>query len=393
MIDYDFLEYCSGCGICADICPTGAISMSPGEGKFLFPQVDVAKCISCNRCDRVCTHINAARFRKNEENNCGTWLYSSSDNIAKLKSSSGAAFYELSKSYIENDGYVCGCVWSQDMSKAEHIVGNSMEDVFRMQGSKYLQSDVSGCYIRVIELLKQGHKVLFSGTPCQVLAIHNAILQVDNGIYRNSMLTVAVICHGVAAPGAWQSFKMWIEKKNGSSLISANFRDKTLKGYKQSYCRYSFESGKEIINPTYLPSSPYIESTLVYNLAIRRSCSHCDCKGITEGCDLIIGDWYAEFTGADTFGASCVVACTENGKRAAEQYLSSCQEIPFNRIREANSFISESVNLGANRDEFMKEMNNSDFWEHIENLYPPKYKFKKILVKLGLYSILKKFLN
>lgn len=48
-------EDCCGCGACMFLCPRNAITMlSDGEG-FLYPSINKEKCISCNKCIKVCS--------------------------------------------------------------------------------------------------------------------------------------------------------------------------------------------------------------------------------------------------------------------------------------------------------------------------------------------------
>jgi len=57
---YDALEKCCGCSACYAICPVQAITMEPDREGFLYPSVNVGKCIRCYRCIGVC------RFKKDQ---------------------------------------------------------------------------------------------------------------------------------------------------------------------------------------------------------------------------------------------------------------------------------------------------------------------------------------
>ena len=51
---YENRENCCGCSACYAICPVYAITMEPDEEGFLYPTVDVEKCIHCYKCISVC---------------------------------------------------------------------------------------------------------------------------------------------------------------------------------------------------------------------------------------------------------------------------------------------------------------------------------------------------
>lgn len=390
MIEFDFQEYCSGCGACCNICPVSAISMQQDDEGFLFPFVDREKCISCGKCERVCPHINAAKLKSlGETEGKAVWLYASQDAEAKMASSSGAACYELGKAMLKQGGKVCGCVWDKNL-RAIHMLGQE-ETLKKTQGSKYVQSDTGNVYRETEEYLKSGGTVLFTGTPCQAAAMHRFVMGSDGGKYREQLITVAVICHGVASPLAWESYKNWECEQQNSPLVTVNFRDKSKKGYQKSYCRFTYKNGTVSCRPTFLPTSKYMEATLVYNLAMRRSCSHCDCKGIQEGIDLIAGDWYAEYRGEGRLGTSCILAFTERGKAYAQASLSGLKEFSYQKVLERNGYIEKSVNLPENREKFLKGIREDlHFWNRVEELYPSKYRYKKLLVRLGLFDFLKK---
>lgn len=54
IILYNNKSECCGCGACYSICPKNAIEMIPDKEGFLYPKIDVGKCIECRRCISDC---------------------------------------------------------------------------------------------------------------------------------------------------------------------------------------------------------------------------------------------------------------------------------------------------------------------------------------------------
>lgn len=390
MINFDFDKNCTGCQACFNVCPKNAIEMVDDEKGFKVPRINKKKCINCGLCEKVCPFLNRNNHLK--ENEIRAYLYSSSNVKDAKNSSSGAAFYDLACSIIKHGGYVAGCVYDENLMPY-HIVSNNICDIQRMQGSKYIQSDIKECYKEIKQKLIAGKTVLFSGTPCQCRAVSLYFNNYSNGKYRNNLIIVGLICHGIASPKVWKSYKTYLEEEENEKLINVNFRDKTKKGYKRSYCKYTFESGKNVFYPTYFPGSKYIESTIVYNLGLRNSCSACVCKGIDKGCDIILGDWYEANKGKGKYGTSCIVTMSNLGLKVVKESLIEIQPIGITEIEKKNSFIIKSVKQNINNGAFFAHLEDKDFWKNVEKYYPPKYKYKKILIKIGAYGCLKKILN
>lgn len=49
-------ERCKGCGLCVNICPTDALTLSKSvnEKGYNYVEVDQEKCIQCGSCYRIC---------------------------------------------------------------------------------------------------------------------------------------------------------------------------------------------------------------------------------------------------------------------------------------------------------------------------------------------------
>lgn len=408
MLDFQRERFCCGCGACANVCPTGAVVMEADEHGFLFPAIDNSKCVGCGRCDTVCPCLNAEKTRRETppENSC--WLYACPDIDAKTRSSSGGAFYAIARAMTEQGAYIAGCAWDDDW-KAVHTLGRMEDDLRSMQGSKYVQSDTRNIYRLVLEKLENGKTVVFSGTPCQAIAIDRFLRSKNQTRYRERLVNIAIICHGVSSPMAWETYKRWLESREKSGLTGVNFRDKSIDGYKTSWCSYSFANGASIYLPTYLPSflhhgasrrtkgnvprpgANYTEATLVYNLALRESCAHCAAKGNNTAIDILLGDWYAAYTGEGSMGTSCVLALTPLGVRTVRETLPGVRPFQYSDIVRENPLIAASSSLGKNRLRFLDAI-REDYknWDSVESFYPLKYKLKKALVRLHLYGILKR---
>lgn len=59
---YQNRENCCGCSACYAVCPAEAIFMEPDDEGFLYPAVDVEKCIRCYKCLQVC------EFKEDQKN-------------------------------------------------------------------------------------------------------------------------------------------------------------------------------------------------------------------------------------------------------------------------------------------------------------------------------------
>lgn len=188
---------CTGCFACANVCPKKCISIRKNEEGFLFSKVNESECIDCGKCVKICPAHNEVKL-----SNPITVYAATGKNQEEIKnSSSGGAFFLFAQHIIlEAHGYVCGAVLDGNL-ELRHIVTNNMNDVFRMQGSKYIQSDISECIPQIIKLCEADKKVLFCGTPCQVAALESVIKK-----NRDNLITLDLICHGVPSAKAFSKY-------------------------------------------------------------------------------------------------------------------------------------------------------------------------------------------
>ena len=115
-------------------------------------------------------------------------------------------FFELAKYYIvEKHGVVYGAAY--DVENEMQVITiriDKLEDIRKLMGSKYVQSDMRHVYVSVLRDLQNGISVLFSGTPCQVNALLSFLKH--KKVSTNTLFTCDFVCHGVPSPLVWKSY-------------------------------------------------------------------------------------------------------------------------------------------------------------------------------------------
>lgn len=201
------LDNCCGCGVCINVCPTQALSFSQDDYGFVRPQIDNTKCIECGKCIRTCPQYNEIELSKPNQ----VFAALNNDDSVVIKSSSGGIFFALAESVISDGGSVFGATLD-DQFKVKHICVERVGDLPKLQKSKYVQSYMGDCYKQALQKLKEGKKVLFSGTPCQVAAMKS----LANGKYADILFLVDVVCHGIPSQTFWNDYVATLSKKFGS---------------------------------------------------------------------------------------------------------------------------------------------------------------------------------
>ena len=151
-------QNCSGCTACTFTCPYNAIKMESNQHGFLIPVVDNESCIDCGLCIKVCPQQNIKENNKNNQTEKKAYGFINMNDDIRSNSTSGGFFLALAKQFIDCGGYVCGCVL--DEFEVKHIVTTDWNAIKRMQGSKYVQSDIAECFPKIAELLVKGSSVL-----------------------------------------------------------------------------------------------------------------------------------------------------------------------------------------------------------------------------------------
>lgn len=270
---------CCGCTACASRCPKNAITMEPDTLGFKYPKVDLDKCIDCGLCEKVCA------FNDNYDKSLNLKepeIYAARHkDIHEIETSrSGAAFIAISDYILENGGIVYG-VGYKDHFRVAHKRATTKEERNEFKGSKYVQSDLDGIFRQVKEDLKQGNTVLFSGTPCQTAGLNSYI----GKKFRENLVLVDIVCHGVPSPYIWQDYLTYLENKYKSKIIKVNFRDKSRIGWSGHIESFVFANK----NKVELDVFKYLFGK---NIMLRSSCGSCVFTNFNRPSDITIGDYW-----------------------------------------------------------------------------------------------------
>lgn len=332
---------------------------------FLYPVVDDTICIDCGLCEKVCPVINQNEPRKPLK----VYAAKNANEEVRLKSSSGGIFSLLAEAVIAEEGVVFGAKFDENWNVV-HSWTDTKEGIAAFRGSKYVQSTIGNTYVEVREFLKQGRKVLFSGTPCQIAGLKKFLRkEYDN------LLTVDVVCHGVPSPLVWREYigevreKICAERVVGKNTVSSSlndlpvitgisFRDKT-HGWKKFGFRLRYAASKAAVNSVSDSDTgkahellqPYPENVFMKgflsNLYLRPSCYDCTARSGKSGSDISIADfwgvqnYYPEFD--DDKGIGLVLVNTEKGS-ISFNHLNACSiETTYEQGLNQNPCIERSV--------------------------------------------------
>ena len=293
---------CCGCTACASICKHNAISMKPDALGFLYPEVDVSKCIDCGLCDNVCAFNN--NYDTSLNLSVPVAYGARHKNIEEvMKSRSGAVFAAITDYILENGGVVYGAGY-KDHFRVCHKRAITKGDRDEFRNSKYVQSDLTGVFRQVKADLKNGMLVLFSGTPCQTSGLNSFV----GRKLRENLILIDIVCHGVPGPFLWRDYIAYLEKKEGAVITSVNFRDKELFGW---------SAHKETF--VFLGRKMWYTRTFYQHIMFRHSCGNCHFCNTKRPSDITLGDFWGwekdnPEANKDNKGLSLVLINTHKGQ-------------------------------------------------------------------------------
>lgn len=353
-------EDCCGCTACAFTCPHNAISMKPDALGFLYPIVDTEKCIDCGACENVCS-FNDNYDKLLNLTQPDAWAARHKDINEVMKSRSGAVFAAISDYILKKDGVVYGAGY-KDHFRVAHKRAMSTHERDEFRGSKYVQSDLENIFKQVKDDLKNGLTVLFSGTPCQTAGLNSFI----GKKYRENLLLVDIVCHGVGSPYIWRDYIRYLEDSEKDTIVRANFRDKE---------KYGWEGHREsfVFNNGYMKSWTTFTQVFYKHIMFRHSCGNCHFCNMQRPSDITLADFWGWEKSVpemnnDNKGLNLVLCNTKKG-----------QEI-FDTIK--NDLMISPVNL----DECIQPN-----LQYPSVIHPKRDQFEDYYVRHGFISTMKRY--
>lgn len=293
---------CTGCMACVDSCTKNALTASIGKDGFFHIILNKTVCNQCGSCTKTCPVITYNKPAQANNNPRPFAAWSKSEEVRFL-SASGGAFAEFALQILSEGGIAIGATLKDN--KVYHILIDKKEDLVLLQNSKYIQSNATGIYILAKKYLKEGKKVLFSGTPCQVAGLYGFLGAIT---YSELLVTAEVICHGVPS-------EMIINghlKINHAEKI-LHFRDKD-QGHAKSY-RTSLQKLNRTFSPIKTKGRDAFYSSFFSDSVLRNSCYNCKFSTLPRVADLSLGDYWGceEWSNEKEKGISLVLVNNKNG--------------------------------------------------------------------------------
>ena len=358
---------CNGCSACANACPKNCIIMTADELGFLYPQIDESLCVDCGLCEKVCPVFNENEIKSTPK----AYAVKNIDENIRMQSSSGGAFTAIAEKILADGGVVFGAAFSDDFKTVHHIAIENSEDLYKLRGSKYVQSRIDTSFADAKKELEKGRKVLFTGTPCQI----GGLLSYLRKDYNN-LITQDIICHGVPAPYVWSKYVELREEKAGANTTSASFRAKNT-GWVKFSILMNFQNGKEYTQPL---SDDLFMQGFLNNVYLRSSCYDCAFKTIHRKADITLADFWGVLNVLpqmnDDKGVSLVITNTQKGEDIINS-ISNQFEIIEADLSEAvkyNSAAEKSVPHNAQRKAFITDFNIQPFEKVMKKYCSPDWK-------------------
>lgn len=354
ILQMDINKKCSGCKACESICPKKSISFIENDEGFLVPIVDESTCINCGLCYKKCPQLNDVNIENSYKlKNKEAYASKAKDKSILLESSSGGVFTVIATEVLQNGGVVFGCAFDKDFV-ARHKVIETIDELEKLRGSKYVQSDTMKTFLEVKEYLKKNITVLYTGTPCQIAGLRSFL-----GKTYTNLITIDLICHGAPSPKLFSCYLNDFENRNNEKVKKYDFRYKGKIGFGK--CNRIITDKK--IRTYVYQCDPYYKSFNDEG-TYRECCYECKYTNINRVGDITLGDyWGYELLHPEvdsSMGISVVLINSTIGSEMFEKVKNTFLMTYESTLEEATCkqySLKKPAKRPDFRDEFYKDLN------------------------------------
>lgn len=343
MIKITDKSQCCGCSACFQKCPKQCITMNVDNEGFSYPKVDLDCCIDCHLCEKVCPCLN----QEESQQPLSCYAAKNKDEEIQKQSSSGGIFTAIAEKVLADEGVVFGACFDNNW-QVFHTYIEKKKDIAIFRGSKYVQSQIGETFKQAESFLKEGRKVLYSGTPCQISGLNHYLRkQYDN------LLTVEVVCHGVPSPKIWREY---LNTLNIEEIGSISHKDKST-GWRY----YSFtikDTTDKVVFTERAYENKYMMA-FIRNLTIRPSCFSCPAKAGKSKADITLADYWGIENIIpkmdDNKGTSFICGNTQKGKMYIKELNIQLEQVCYQNSIQYNTCIFKSTIEPTDRQKFWNE--------------------------------------
>lgn len=309
MIEICSKDLCTGCGACLNICPHTAIGLLENAIGYIYPAIDAGKCVDCGLCAKICP-VNHPVEKKSPLHAYAVYSKNAKD---RDTSASGGASSVITSDILLDGGIVYGSVQNSCMDiKCERI--SELKDASKIKGSKYVQSPLGDNLRKAKKDLRDGKKVVFTGTPCQI-----AGLKAYLGKEYENLYTIDLVCHGVPSARLLKDNVSLILAKRKNivdiSTLKVAFRSKNRKKKKMDFF-FTLKNSRKVYYKKMFPDDYYI-SGFMSGLFFRQNCFSCPYAESNRTSDITIADFWGCKSALpemdENLGVSLMLTNTEKG--------------------------------------------------------------------------------
>lgn len=383
---------CCGCWACYNVCPRHCITMDADAEGFRYPTVHNTMCTDCGLCEKVCPVLHA------DKEDIPHWqqgyLVQHKDIAIRKDSTSGGAFTAIAQWILNQGGVVFGGGYEQGTFTVIHQFVEKEDSLNIFRNSKYVQSEIRDTFKQVLEFLKKGRWVCFSGTPCQVNGLRGFLRHRE----FEKLVLVDLVCRGIPSPLVLDKYIATQQKKIGGKFTRILFRDKHYSYQYSTFSIYNKEPEKNYHKG--VDTNAYLRA-FFNNLSDRPSCYDCKVKMRYRHSDLTIWDCFPveRFTkDFDQEGTTRVLAQSIKGKMIMEsiQNYARIAEVPADMLVEGVREMYYSIPMNPKRTQFFNDLNNMRGADFFQKWFPTTFKVRcnawvrLFCYKIGIYTFAKR---